>query len=81
MRVRYEIVSWANGERDQMWKVWGRQRAQKVADETIRDNREAKIPTFEVGIFDSDAELVWYFSTDREREGLPPLLEGEVDLI
>ena len=45
-----------------------------VGHEVIQEFRAQGLSDFEVGIDDDRADdLLWYFSTDRERKGLPPL--------
>jgi hypothetical protein len=61
-----------------MWKTWGRRRAQKTADEIIAGYRRQGVIEFEVMISaQRDDSMQWYFSTDRDREGLPPLVAGD----
>jgi hypothetical protein len=78
--MRYDIRSWVGtgrtAESDQYWRVWGRRRARKLADGIVRDYKEQNVSDFEVCIFETRGDaLIWFFSTDREREGLPPLQE------
>lgn len=80
-RCGYDIKSWLGTGRtadaDQYWRVWGRRRAQKLADGIVRDYKEQDLRDFEVCIFEARGDaLIWFFSTDREREGLPRLGEG-----
>lgn len=75
--MRYDIRSWLGTGRtadaDQYSRAWGRRRAQKLADSIIRDYRERDVTDFEVCIFETRGDaLIWFFSTDREREGQPP---------
>jgi hypothetical protein len=78
--MRYVVHSWLGrgraAEPHQVWKTWGRKRAQKAADSLVREYREQKLSDFEVTISEARSlTVVWFFSTDREREGLPPLDE------
>lgn len=78
--VRYDIRSWsgtgATAAADQYWRVWGRRRAQSLADSVVREYKERDVRDFEVCIFEiRSGALIWFFSTDRERKGLPPLEE------
>ena len=45
----------------------------------IREYRAEDVPDFEVAVFQTrDDAMRWYFSTNRERDGLPPL-KGRLD--
>lgn len=40
----------------------------------VREYKEQHLSDFDVAIFETRSiKMVWFFSTDREREGLPPL--------
>jgi hypothetical protein len=68
-----------SAEGDHYFRVWGRRRALRTAEEIIGDYKTRGVPDFEVAIFQTrDDAMRWYFSTDRERDGLPPL-EGRIE--
>jgi hypothetical protein len=79
--MRYEVRSWLgtghDAEGDHWWKCWGRKRAQRMAEGVVAEYKARGVADFEVMIFGAGkgAEALWYFSTDHEREGLPPLDE------
>jgi hypothetical protein len=83
--TRYEIKSWlGNGptaKDDQYFAVRGRERAQRLAQDMIREYKERDVPEFEIGIFEARGNrMVWYFSTDHERRGISPM-ENPLDFL
>jgi len=84
--IRFEIRSWIGSgsaaERDEAWKCWGRWRAHKTAHEIIARYRERGLPDWEVMIFGMGrgAPPQWFFSAERERDGLPPLNASDLRL-
>jgi len=82
--MRYEVRSWIgtgpSAEGDQWWKCWGRGRAQRLAESVVAEYKKQGCTAFEVMIFGAGRRVppLWYFSTDRERDGLPPLDEEEL---
>lgn len=80
--MRYDITTWVGGETDEMWRTWGRRRAQKAADEAIARYKQRGLTDWEVGIFNSgDSEMRWFFSAEYERKGDPPLQTGDLDFM
>jgi hypothetical protein len=83
--MRYEVRSWIgtgpSAEGDQWWKCWGRRRAQRMAEGVVAEYKERGVADFEVMIFEAGkgARSRWFFSAEREREGLPPLAEKELE--
>jgi hypothetical protein len=71
-------MTWVGGEQDQYWGLWGRRRVRKFVDRLIYQYKEQNVSDFEVGIFDKRGNMLWYSSSKREREGLPPLEGGEL---
>jgi hypothetical protein len=48
-----------------------------VANKVIQEYRARGLSDFEVAIDDDRGdEFLWYFSTDQERKGLPPVERG-----
>lgn len=76
--MRYDVRTWlgtgATAEPDKWWRVWGRRRAQNLAQGAIRDYEDDGVSEFDVCIFETRTDaIIWFYSTDRERRGLPPL--------
>jgi hypothetical protein len=73
--MRYEVTSWVDGKLDVMWKMWGRRRAQKGADDLVAEySRRGGGGEYEVMISRAkDGERCWYHSATRAREGHPPI--------
>lgn len=62
--MRYEIVSWIDGERAQWWKVWGARRASGVAKSVIGEYEAVGATDFEVAIFRTRSnEMLAFFSS------------------